>query len=109
MLPSVHRLKSIYELPDAIRSSLRKKVNANDVDKYLKLFDSHSFTFNIFEFDLDYHNQFFYGGNLLNVEISEDKVKQFIKIAYKLLILCFQVWFNLNFMFVYLLIIVEQI
>jgi hypothetical protein len=79
MLPSVHRLKSIYELPDAIRSSLRKKVNANDVDKYLKLFDSHSFTFNIFEFDLDYHNQFFYGGNLLNVEIPEEKVKQFIE------------------------------
>ena len=79
MLPSVHRLKSIYELPDAIRSSLRKKVNANDVDKYLGLFDSHSFAFDIFEFELDYHNHFYYGGHLLDVEIPEEKVKQFIE------------------------------
>ena len=79
MLPSVHRLKSIYELPDAIRSSLRKKVNANDVDKYLKLLDSNSFIFDIFQFELDYHNHFYYGGNLLNVEITEEKMKQFIE------------------------------
>ena len=79
MLPSVHKLKSIYELPDAIRSSLRKKVNAIDVDKYLQLFDSHSFTFDIYQFELDYHNHFYYGGNLLNVEITEEQMKQFME------------------------------
>ena len=33
----------------------------------------------MFGFDLDYHNYFYYGGNLLDVEIPEEKVKQFIK------------------------------
>jgi hypothetical protein len=79
MLPSVHKLESIYELPDAIRSSLRTKVNANDVDKYLNLFDSHSFAFEMSEYELDYQNHFYYGGHLLDTEIPEEKVKQFIK------------------------------
>ena len=79
ILPSVHQLKSIDELPTAIRQSLSKKVNPNDVAKYLKLFEDNSFAFDMVGFDLDYHNYFYYGGNLLNVEINEGKVKQFIK------------------------------
>ena len=79
ILPSVHRLKSIYELPDAIRSSLRKKVNANDVDRYLNLFDAHSFDFDILGFELDYHNHFYYGGQLIDTEFTEEQVKQFLK------------------------------
>ena len=78
-LPSVHKLKSIDELPTAIRSSLRKKVDPNDIDKYFNLLDANTFDFDMFGFDLDYHNYFYYGGNLLDVEIPEEKVKQFIK------------------------------
>ena len=78
-MPSVHTLKSIYELPNIIRSSLRKKVNANDVDRYLNLFDAHSFDFDILGFELDYHNHFYYGGQLIDTEFTEEQVKQFIK------------------------------
>mgnify|MGYP000061139678 CR=1 FL=1 len=35
ILPAVHQIKSIDELPAAIRLSLRKKVDPIDVDKYL--------------------------------------------------------------------------
>ena len=79
ILPSVHKLKSIYELPNAIRLSLRKKVNVSDIDKYLNLLDAHTFLFDIFEFELDYHNHFFYGGHLLDTEFTEEQVKQFAK------------------------------
>ena len=30
-------------------------------------------------FDLDYHNYFYHGGNLIDVDIPEEKAKQFIK------------------------------
>ena len=79
ILPSVYQLKSIDELPTAIRQSLRKKVNPNDVAKYLNLLEANSFDFDMIGFDLDYHNYFFHSGNLIDVEISEEKVKQFIK------------------------------
>ena len=79
ILPSVYQLKSIDELPVAIRQSLHKKVNPNDVAKYLNLLEANSFDFDLFGFDLAYHDYFYYGGNLINVEIPEEKVKQFIK------------------------------
>ena len=31
------------------------------------------------KFDLDYHNYFYYGGNLIDTDIPEETVKQFIK------------------------------
>ena len=79
ILPSVHQIKSIDELPTAIRSSLQKKVDPTDVGKYLNLLEANTFDFDMFGFDLDYHNYFYHGGNLIDTDISEEKVKQFIK------------------------------
>ena len=74
-----NKLKSIDELPTAIRQSLHKKVNPNDVAKYLNLLEANSFDFDMFGFDLDYHDYFYYGGHLIDVEIPEEKIKKFIK------------------------------
>ena len=79
ILPSVYQLKSIEELPTAIKQSLRKKVNANDIAKYLNILEANSFDFDMMGFDLDYHNYFYYGGSLLDVEIPVEKVQKFIK------------------------------
>jgi hypothetical protein len=78
ILPCVYKLQSIEELPTAIRSSLQTKVNAADVSRFLNFLEANSIDFDLFGFELDYHNYFYYGGNLLNVEINEEKVKQFI-------------------------------
>jgi len=79
ILPSVHQIKSIDELPTAIRSSLQKKVDPTDVGKYLNLLEANTFNFDMFGFDLDYHDYFYHGGNLIDTDIPEEKVKGFIK------------------------------
>ena len=79
ILPSVHKLQSIEELPIAIRSSLRTKVKASDVDKFLNLLEANSIDFSLVGFDSDCLNYFYYDGNLLNVELDEENVKQFIE------------------------------
>ena len=79
ILPSVYQLKSIDELPTAIRQSLDKKVNPNDVAKYLNLLEANSIDFDLIGFDLDYHNYFYHGGHLIDTDIPEEKAKQFIK------------------------------
>jgi len=79
IIPSVYQLKSIDDLPTAIRESLRKKVNPNDVAKYLNLLEDISFDFDMTGFILDSHNYFYHSGNLIDVEIPEEKVKQFMK------------------------------
>ena len=45
----------------------------------MNLLEENSIDFDLFGFELDYHNYFFYEGNLLNVEIDEEKAKRFIK------------------------------
>ena len=79
ILPSVYKLRSIEELPATIRSSLRTKVNASDVDKFLNLLEANSIDFNLVGFESDCLDYFYYNGNLLNVELDEESVKQFIK------------------------------
>ena len=71
ILPSVYQLKSIDELPTAIRQSLDKKVNPNDVAKYLNLLEANSIDFDLIGFDLDYHNYFYHGGHLIDTDIPE--------------------------------------
>ena len=66
-------------MPAAIRLSLQKKVEPIDVDKYFNLLEANTFDFDMFEYDLDYHNYFFHGGHLIDVNIPEEKAKQFIK------------------------------
>jgi capsule polysaccharide modification protein KpsS len=79
ILPSVYKLESIEELPATIRKSLQTNVNASDVDKFLNFLESNSIDWDLFGFESDYHNYFLHDGNLLNVEINEKEVKEFIK------------------------------
>ena len=58
---------------------MRTTVNASDVDKFLNLLEANSVDFNLLGFDSDCVDHFYHDGNLLDVEIDEDKVKQFIK------------------------------
>ena len=79
ILPSVHQIKSIDELPTAIRLSLRKKGDPIDVDKYFNLLEANTFDFDMIAYDLDYHNYFYHGGHLIDTDIPEEKARQFIK------------------------------
>lgn len=78
ILPSVTRIKSIEDLPEAIHLSLQQKVNLVDLDKYITLIDENAFEFDYYGFIIDYHNHFYYNGNLVNVEISLEKMISFI-------------------------------
>lgn len=79
LLPSVYRLKKITELPSAIKLSLEKNVNPEDLDKYLVILENNSFEFDYSGFQLAYSNYFYYGGHLIDVEIPEEKMKLFLE------------------------------
>ena len=78
-LPSVHRLKSLEELPEAIRNSLKKEVKQSDVNDFINLLDSNSFPFNNTELSIKINNEFYYDGYLFDTKISVSKVRDFIK------------------------------
>lgn len=77
-LPSVHKLKSIEELPSAIRLSLQKNVDVAHLNQYVGLIETNSVDFDLINYFSAYHNHFYYGGYLLNVNIPVKKMKIFL-------------------------------
>ena len=78
-LPSVHRLKSLEELPMAIRDSLQKEVKLSDVNEFMNLLKANSFQFNFTDLAIKINNEFFYDGYLFDTKINLKTAEKFIR------------------------------
>ena len=79
ILPSVHVIKSIRELPASIRESLKKSVEISDLDKYITFLEDNSFIFDQYGLDTIDHNHFFHGGHLVDVDIISSQMEFYLK------------------------------
>lgn len=79
-LPSVFKLESIQKLPMLIQDALETKINPSFLEKYIKILEKNSFEFNYLDFRVQYQNHFYYGGNLIDVEISSEQMKSFLEL-----------------------------
>jgi hypothetical protein len=75
----VYRLKSLEELPTAIRQSLRVKVKLSDVNEFMNLLHRSTFEFDFFGHDKKIFDEFHGGGFLISNEISMTKLKIFFE------------------------------
>ncbi len=80
LLPSVSRLKSLNELPNLISESLSLKIDPSFLEKYIKILEKNSFEFNYLDFKIQYHNYFYLGGNLIDVDITSEQMLSFLEI-----------------------------
>ena len=78
LIPSISRLNSKNELQGLIENSLEKKVEPSSLGKYLDILEENSFIFDYLEFQVSYFNHFYFSGNLVDVEISESHMKEFL-------------------------------
>ncbi len=78
VLPSVSRLNRIDDLPRMVRESLQKKVNSDDLDKYLTFLHANSFDFNPLDLQNRYDEFFYFDGHYQSISISEEKMKYFL-------------------------------
>lgn len=78
-LPSVHKLENVEEFPEAIRSSLQKKVNISDLNNYVSFVEENSFEFDISELELSYHHHFYHGGYLVDVDITSSQMESYLE------------------------------
>ena len=79
LLPSVTRLKSIDDLPNIINQCINKKVNLDDVNKFIQLMESVTIDFNWQAFIAKFDDYFYHGGNLFDIKISESDMAIFLK------------------------------
>lgn len=77
-LPSVHTISKIEELPEAIRTSLKKKVEPADIIEYTRLIEANSFEFDVIGIGLACNDHFYYGGFYADVEITEEQMNSFL-------------------------------
>ena len=78
LIPSISRLKSKNELRELIEDSLEKKVEPNYVGKYFDILEENSFVFDYLGFQVSYLKHFYFDGNLVDVEILEIQMKEFL-------------------------------
>jgi len=80
MLSSVHRLQSIEELPHAIRLSLKKNISdPSELSEYVDILMKNTFELDYHKLTLDFADLFYFGSFLVDVEISESKMKSFLQ------------------------------
>ena len=78
-LPSVFKVKTPEYLPKIIRQALECKVQASDLDKFIVFLEKNSINFDLYDYETKQLNLFAYGGQYLDVPISEEKVKSFLE------------------------------
>jgi len=79
VIPSIHKIKNILELPDDIEKMLKQKVNPADLEKYIQFSEKISFKFNPIAFSQDINDFFYFSGQLVDVKITENKMKTFFE------------------------------
>ncbi len=79
VLPSVHRVKSLDELPSIVRNSLKTKVDPKSLDKFIQILKKDSIDFDLYGFMTKMHEHFYYDGNLVNVSISNSMMNSFLE------------------------------
>lgn len=78
VLPFIHKLNSLDELPFAISQYVNEKVDPIFLSKYLKFLEENSFDFDWIGFINKQHDYFFFGGQLIDVKITESKMAKFL-------------------------------
>jgi hypothetical protein len=79
ILPTVHTLNDIKELPQLIKKIISQKCLPSDFEAFINLLQKNISKFDWPEFLLKIDKEFFYGGNFHDVKISEEKMKKFLK------------------------------
>ena len=78
VLPSVFRIFSPEELPDKIKECLKIQVEPKYLEKLLIYFEQNSVDFDWLGFSALISKTFFYDGQLLDSEINQNKMKNFL-------------------------------
>tara|TARA_A100001037_G_C15105047_1_gene615992 strand:- start:159 stop:1661 length:1503 start_codon:yes stop_codon:yes gene_type:complete len=79
ILPSIERLQSVEDLPKLIRNCLEKKFNSKSLDEYITFKEKNTFPFDGTKFEINSVKKFFHGGRLADVDITNEKMSEFLK------------------------------
>lgn len=79
ILPSVYKVKSVKELPQLIKMGLNTTIDPSYIKRYSKLIREREVDFSGLDLEIIRNNYFFSGNILSDVEIQDNKVKEFLE------------------------------
>ena len=82
MLPHISMVESINDLPIVIQKALNMRVTQNEFSQYVSYIEKNSFEFDGNKFPQDFSDYFNFGGYLVDVDISDEKMMEFYKKFY---------------------------
>jgi hypothetical protein len=75
-LPSIVKIENIEDLPKIIEKSLKIKIKPEELENYLEWLNENSTEFRYINFMVDVWRIFYFGGVLVNVEISNKQINE---------------------------------
>jgi hypothetical protein len=75
---SLLKITNIEDLPNTIQKALKQKININELNSYVDWIEENTFDFNHNRYVLDLWNKFYFGGNLVNVDIGIEDMMKFL-------------------------------
>ena len=79
ILPFIYKIQNLDDLPSLILKAIDTNVDSSIIANYIDLLKKNSSKFDWVDFNTKIKDEFFYGGNLIDVEISESKMHSFLK------------------------------
>mgnify|MGYP006174040913 CR=1 FL=1 len=79
LLSSVYRIREVENLPDLIKTALKKKVDVAELDRYMQFLEKNTFTFDRMMLSTKLNKLFYRGGILIDVTIPIKKMELFLK------------------------------
>lgn len=77
-LSSVSVVKKIEDLPDIIKKTLTKKVNLDELSRFVNTIENNSFEFDINKIRTGFSNKYYFGGMQVDPNISISIIEEFL-------------------------------
>ena len=78
-MDSVKIVKNFSELPNTIKNLIDKPTDISGLNQYVDYIKKNSFDFDWMKYNLSVQNKLFFGGNLVDIEISLVSMKSFLE------------------------------
>ena len=79
ILPSVYKLKSLEELPEAIKQALKRKIDPSEIEEYIRLINKNTLELNLEFTSADFGYRFGLKGLIMDATLPEKDVLKLLK------------------------------
>jgi len=78
LIPSIIKVEKLEQLPELIKKAINIKVDFSYLNKFIDLIERSAVNFDMMGFQTKFNSEFYYQGSLFDVEIQEERLKEFL-------------------------------